>query len=209
MDRRGEDAPAHRRLPRSMCPRGLGGGLAAPPPVPGSVIRISSTAVRPSPLIHFMIPNLGEGTSEGTSCRELAGTRRMLRDAVYAGQRRYQARTARLPAVMSGGRSLLEEELAVHSVRVPLDGHRPPGDVRQERRRDPLVVVDHLRLGQPGFRGTAPCPGWTAPAFGLRLPPLTFRASGLTDHLPRLLVRAQALVRRRAQPSGPGPLREF
>src|SRR5258707_9305249 len=111
------------RTPRTKYPSRLMRSRPTSPPVPGSVIRISSTAVRPSPLIHFMIPNLGEGTSEGTSCRELAGTRRMLRDAVYAGQRRDQARTARLPAVMSGGPSLLEEELAVHSRRVPLVGH--------------------------------------------------------------------------------------
>src|SRR5260370_5262864 len=38
---------------------------------------------------------------------------------------------------------------------------------------------------------------------------VTLLASGLTNHLRRLLIRSQALVGRRTQPSGPGPLREL
>ena len=47
---------------------------------------------------------------------------------------------------------LLVEELAVDAVRVALERQVPVAQVRQQHRRDPHVVLDHLALGEPGGR---------------------------------------------------------
>jgi hypothetical protein len=56
------------------------------------------------------------------------------------------------PARAVFGDVLLEEGLAVDALRVALQGQRTAGDVRQQDVRDPLVVVEHLGLGEPGLR---------------------------------------------------------
>jgi hypothetical protein len=56
------------------------------------------------------------------------------------------------PVRAVGGDVLLEERLPVDALRVALERQRPAGDVRQQHRRDPLVVVEHLGLGEPGGR---------------------------------------------------------
>jgi hypothetical protein len=50
------------------------------------------------------------------------------------------------------GDVLLEEGLAADALGIALQGQRPVGDVRQQHGRHPLVVVEHLGLGKPGFR---------------------------------------------------------
>ena len=50
------------------------------------------------------------------------------------------------------GDVLLEEGLAVDALGVALEGQRAAGDVRQQDTRHPLVVVEHLGLGEPGLR---------------------------------------------------------
>jgi len=46
-------------------------------------------------------------------------------------------------------RVLGEERLGVDAFRVALERHRPARDVRQQHGGDPLVVVEHLGLGEP------------------------------------------------------------
>ena len=48
--------------------------------------------------------------------------------------------------------ALLVEEPALDAVRVALQRQRPRPQVRQQHRRDPRVVVDHVALGEPGAR---------------------------------------------------------
>ena len=48
--------------------------------------------------------------------------------------------------------ALLVEELLLDPVRVALQGQRPRPQVRQQDRRDPRVVVDHVALREPGAR---------------------------------------------------------
>jgi hypothetical protein len=50
------------------------------------------------------------------------------------------------------GDVLVEEGLAVDALGIALEGQRAVGDVRQQQRRHPLVVVEHLGLGEPGLR---------------------------------------------------------
>src|SRR5262249_42783236 len=50
------------------------------------------------------------------------------------------------------GTVLLVEHLAVNALGVPLERERPVAQVRQQRRRDTGVVVDHLALGEAGLR---------------------------------------------------------
>ena len=58
------------------------------------------------------------------------------------------------------GRQVLLEELHVAGAVRPADpGHRAVGEVRQQHRRDPGVVVEHLALGGAGASGTSPCRG--------------------------------------------------
>src|ERR1700721_2573658 len=59
------------------------------------------------------------------------------------------SRPARLADQRRGG-GVVEERLAVHALRVALKGDRPPGDVRYQHGRHPLVEVEHLGLGEPG-----------------------------------------------------------
>ena len=50
------------------------------------------------------------------------------------------------------GDVLVEEGLAVDAVGVTLEGQRAARQVRQRRGRHPLVIVEHLGLGEPGRR---------------------------------------------------------
>jgi hypothetical protein len=52
------------------------------------------------------------------------------------------------PARPVRGRVLGEERLAIHTVGIALERHRAAGDVREQHRRNPLVVVEHLGLGE-------------------------------------------------------------
>ena len=54
------------------------------------------------------------------------------------------------PVGLVHGRVLLEKRFAVHAVGITLAGQRPPRQMRNNRRRDPDVVVDHLFLGESG-----------------------------------------------------------
>ncbi len=71
------------------------------------------------------------------------------------GARLPRPRAARLhvlgtdPVRPVGGRVLGEERLGVDAFRVALERHRPARDVRQQHGGDPLVVVEHLGLGEP------------------------------------------------------------
>ena len=48
--------------------------------------------------------------------------------------------------------ALLVEELLLDAVRIALQRQRPRPQVRQQHRRDPRVVVDHVALREPGAR---------------------------------------------------------
>src|SRR5437867_7571784 len=50
------------------------------------------------------------------------------------------------------GAVLFVEELAVHSVGIALERERPAPQVREQRRRDSQVEIDHLRLGETRLR---------------------------------------------------------
>ena len=57
--------------------------------------------------------------------------------------------TVRTQSGVPRGAFLAKKPLAVGAVREPLERHRPAGDVRQQHRRHPRVVVDDLALGEP------------------------------------------------------------
>ena len=107
------------------------------------------------------------------------------------------------------GRVLLEERQVADAVREAAERHRPAGDVRQQHRRDPLVVVEHLglgeavgrveHLGQVGQRERAPVHlhrdlvGLVSLA-SFRHHASTKTALRLPDHVGRVLVVTQSPV---------------
>lgn len=59
----------------------------------------------------------------------------------------------------AGRRVLLEEPRFPDAAREAVEGQRPVFQVREEERRDPEIVLDHVPLGEPGRRVQHPVGG--------------------------------------------------
>ena len=129
------------------------------------------------------------GTCSSSAARLAAQARSATDSSTHHVERLPAGRAARArdghPAHPLGGvpgAVLLEERLPVDAVGPAGEGDRPAGQVRQQHRRDPHVVVDHLGLGERRPPGTAPCPGWRPQRAARRSPPAagSRRAHGST-----------------------------
>ena len=150
------------------------------------------------------------GTCSSSAARLAAQARSATDSSDHHVQRLPAGRAARArdrhaahPVRRVPGAVLLEERLAVDAVGPAGEGHRPAGQVRQQHRRDPHVVVDHLRLGERRPPGTAPCPGWRRRAAPVDLHPL-LAGSRLDHHVVGLEVVPHARARPGAA-AGPPP----